>query len=201
MNMVFVFTRMDCLEMKKSIVDNFKNPTWSKFEIDNLINLYNKGYSIKQISFILARSCIAVRLRLNFHGLTYKSYYTEKEKRFFLSSAGKMTVMEMARISGRSALGINYFLVRNGVSGKCYGDVMPFTKHSDADVLLMRQLYDDGVSLSDIAEKFEIPYYTAKRLAGSCSTRKLAIDYLFKEFKSKDKRVKRRLERNDNRHW
>lgn len=165
---------------------------WCSSDDVILVESYYKGYSISQISFILNRSYSSVYCRLSSLGLKYKSPYSNDEKNFFISSVGKITVTEMARISGRSFVGICYFLNRNGFSCKTYGDNHHNVKHSDSDVLLMRQLYDEGVSISDIADKFDISYGTAKELSRPLSRRKLSSDYLLNDnFKSKDKRANR----------
>lgn len=44
------------------------------------------------------------------------------------------------------------------------GEAHPNAVLNDNDVRLMRALYDDGIKISDIAEKWEVPYETARNV-------------------------------------
>lgn len=157
----------------------YKSRKWSSYDDAAVIRLFNEKRSIKYIAGFLNRSYSSVKNRINKLGLFYKTPFTESEKSFFISSAGYISCTEMARISGRSLHGISSFLIRNGVSCKLYGDNNHRTVYSDSDVLLMRQLYDEGLSISDIADKFDCSFSTAKNLSLPSSPRRVASDYYF----------------------
>lgn len=138
------------------------NRPWTTDEQNQLITLYPTT-TCQEIARVLQRGIPATRYRihqLRKSGLlpTVKSNaFSQVEDVFIRRNSRTLTANEMsARLPGRSANNIYRRALLLGVSlAKC-GDNHWSTTCSDEDVELICALRDDGMSVSEIASKFEI---------------------------------------------
>jgi len=69
--------------------------------------------------------------------------------------AGTKSANDIAEIMQRSVASVKGQAVKMEVSLRCFGEANFKAKHSNHDVELWRQLYEEGLTVPQIAEKFE----------------------------------------------
>lgn len=156
--------------------ESFSFRKWSENDLNLLRFMTEKNLSVSEISFLLGRSydSIVHARRKNF--LSNSKRFSSSDIRFIKCNLGKLSCSQISRHLGFSFVAVYDFCKRNNLYFRVFGDAHGNTVHSDYDVELMRSLYDEGVSVSDIASKFEIPLRTVK----SCldiNRRHLSSDY------------------------
>lgn len=148
---------------------------WRDDETTFLITNY-KNMSAKQIANYLNRSLSSVKCRVNFLGLGKLHSLSSSDVEFINRNLGKLSCAEIARRIGFSQSGVLKYCKRNKLCYKVFGDSHHNTIHSDEDFILINALYDEGISVSEISSKFEIPYATVKSYLFK-NQRRVASDY------------------------
>ncbi|EOJ4662874.1 TPA: hypothetical protein JWH76_004748 [Escherichia coli] len=131
-------------------------PVWSEAEISTLRRLVSNGVPYRDIAFILGRTYKAVATKAFDLSLTKSSFYTPEEDRFIRFYAGKKSVGEIASLLGRSYLGIQDYCFRHKILMHRYSDFHYLTKLTEHDVDLIRSLREEGLTLREIALKFDV---------------------------------------------
>lgn len=125
-----------------------------------LESFYADGIKIKDIAYLLNRSLDSVNNRISTLFLDYKyprkHRFSAQEIEYIRSNFGKITAKQIA-----IDLNVTYRVVyhkawKMGLAGYSKGENHPRSKISDEDVELCRQLYDEGLRISVIAEKMEL---------------------------------------------
>lgn len=148
---------------------------WRDDETIFLISNY-KNMSAKQIANYLNRSLSSVKCHVNFLGLYKLHSLSSSDVEFINRNLGKLSCAEIARRIGFSRAGVLKYCKRNKLCYKVFGDNHHNTIHSDEDFILINALYEEGVSVSEIASKFEIPYGTVKSYLFK-NKRRVSSDY------------------------
>jgi len=82
--------------------------------------------------------------------------FTPQEIALIRDKAATHTAAQIAEMTGRSRRAIANKAYELRISMKKHGDTHYRVKHSDHDIELCRALFEEGVSIADIAEKMEI---------------------------------------------
>lgn len=149
---------------------------WSENDLNLLRLMTERNLSVREISFLLGRSYSSIvhARRKNF--LSNAKRFSSSDIRFIKCNLGKLSCARISRHLGFSSVAVYDFCKRNHLYFKVFGDAHGNTVHSDYDVELIRSLYDEGVSISDIASKFEIPLRTVRSYL-DIKHRHLSSDY------------------------
>lgn len=151
---------------------------WSDIEIRALRCLYNNNVPISDISWFLCRPYSGVKFQIWKHGFCKPcNFYTESDFRIIKKYAGKKPASYIASLIGHPVDSVRTACSDNKISLYRYGDDAYNVKYPDSDVLLMRALYDEGLRICDIAEKFEICQNQVRNLL---FRRWLSSDYYLK---------------------
>lgn len=148
---------------------------WSDDEEAFIISNY-KIMSAKEIAIHLNRSLSSVKNRIRLLGQVKIRLLSSSDISFIKCNLGKLSCAEIGRRLGFSRTCITKFCKRNNLCFKVFGDNHHNTLHSDEDFLLINALYDEGVSLSEIVPKFDIPYATVKSYLFK-DQRRISSDY------------------------
>ncbi|HFD1045422.1 TPA: AsnC family protein [Salmonella enterica subsp. enterica serovar Kentucky] len=141
---------------------------WTQDEEKQLIALY-PSMTYAEIATRLNRGAPAVGCRarmLRLAGrLPYKRRpFTPEDDAFIRDNRHAMTADEIAVHLDRARAVINLRASMIGVSLFKCGDLNPHTKHTDEDVMFIRELRDEGLSFKEIGRKFEISSHVARSL-------------------------------------
>lgn len=139
---------------------------WTPEEDALLIALYPSN-PVKDIAVRVKRSFwgihnrIAVLRSTQPELLKYKRHrFTPDEDRFIRKNARTMTAKQIGEYLGRGRDSVHDRARYIGVSLKKYGELLPFTRISDDDVRLIRELRDAEsprrLTFREIGEKFEL---------------------------------------------
>lgn len=132
---------------------------WTDIEIRALRCLYNNNVPISDISWFLCRPYYGVKSQISKHGFCKpRNFYTESDFRIIKKYAGKKTASYISSLIGHSVYSVRTTCSNNNISLYRYGDDAYNVKYPDSDVLLIRALYDEGLRICDISEKFEIDH-------------------------------------------
>ena len=134
---------------------------WSKEDHQRLVELAGT-IPPAEIAATLGRSLSAIKNRARIYNLSlaivlFHKPWTTKEIRFLRKSAGVLTLGEVAAELNRTYASVKLKAAALGLDYKRYGE-RNCTRYSGEDVELCRQLHDEGLSRSEIAEKMEVPY-------------------------------------------
>ncbi|EDU0376550.1 hypothetical protein DEI29_000509 [Salmonella enterica subsp. enterica] len=119
-----------------------------------------KTMTINEMAAYLNRSYPSVEQKLRCLGLVKLHSLSSSDIAYIKCNLGKMSCSKIARHLGFSCSCITNFCKRNGLCFKVFGDNHHNTIHSDADFILINALYEEGVLVSEISSKFEIPFHT-----------------------------------------
>ncbi|EFS9261277.1 hypothetical protein HWQ91_002333 [Salmonella enterica] len=144
---------------------------WTDEERRFVAENYRK-YRSAELARRMGRTQSSVRQQAHKMGVT-RHFWRPEELHFLVVSAGTMTVSRIAAVLGRTPRSVASVAWLNGISLYKCGDNHPGTRISDADVLLMRELADAGLSYAEIGRKFDVCLSEAYRL---CNYRKIAAD-------------------------
>lgn len=131
---------------------------WKESEKNYLVECGNSK-SLKELSVVLNRSVASVKLmrrRLALVKLKNQQQWDRNELEIIKRNAGKMTAKDIAQILERSPSSVRKKAYAMGISLICVGENSPHSIHSDKDVVLCRQLRDEGMRVKLIAEKMEM---------------------------------------------
>ncbi|WP_230042133.1 hypothetical protein [Escherichia coli] len=131
---------------------------WSENEKNILRTMTEQKKSVSEISVSLGRtynSVVHMRRKLLIVSTVHFSSYEDSIVRRY---AGVLSSSEIGAIIGRPHYAVLNYASRHGIPLIRYGDNHQGTVYSDEDVNLVRALYDEGVSFSDILDKFDIPF-------------------------------------------
>lgn len=146
-------------ELYRSESDNYRY--WSTEEIIQLRSL-SQSHSAKEIALIMGRTLGSVKQALLSRGIKItkkpRLVFSAFDDSFIRNNVGKLTHREIGIRLNRSTLAISHRVIRLNLT-YTYNGVFQY-RYSPEDVELCRQLYDVGVSISDISEKMEIPKNT-----------------------------------------
>lgn len=135
-----------------------KGKRWSDNEINFLIENGN-DMPLTELSAVLKRSRHSVgkmRQKLGLGRLKSYQGWEKQEIDFLKSNAGKMAVTEIAKQLGRSLQSVYGKASYMGLPLLCIGEYCTSAIYSDEDVLLCRELRNEGMSIKIIAEKMEM---------------------------------------------
>lgn len=119
--------------------------------------------TLHELASKLKRSHASVkrmRQRLKLGTLRNHNKWEHDEIAFLRNNAGKMVTDMIAKELGRTVASVRGKAMGLGIPLLCIGENSPFAIHSDEDVLLCRQLRDEGLSIKVIANKMEISVAT-----------------------------------------
>lgn len=91
-----------------------------------------------------------------------KKPWSQQEIERLRHLAGTKTANVIAEILQRSVASVKRQAVKMEVSLRCFGETNITAKHCNHDVELWRQLYEAGLTVPQIAEKFEAPQGTIR---------------------------------------
>ena len=86
--------------------------------------------------------------------------YTEKDNAIVKQHAGKKTIDEIGALVGVSGHAMYEKYSKMGISFSLFNEHHSQCKYSSKDVELIRQLHEEGISVTEIAKKFELPHQT-----------------------------------------
>ncbi|HAT1685399.1 TPA: helix-turn-helix domain-containing protein [Klebsiella oxytoca] len=153
----------------------FKN-IWSEYEVQYLAdNYFNVDAS--DIAAHLGRTVISVKAKAKRLGLNHYSHLSLYEEHVIRSNLGRLSAASIAKLINCHQTTVSRYCRKHHLSTKVYGDCNPLTVHSDADVNLIVQLYDEGIIPTEIARKFEIPLPTIQKYIYKPFYRRVAADY------------------------
>lgn len=138
------------------------SPSWTAAEHQRLVELAGT-MKPAEIAKELNRSYSAVRNRARVNGISLASSHPHKrwtydETAYLFLNYERLTIPRMAEKLGRSFESVSQKCRDLDLDCKIYGYKNHNTKYSDEDVQLCRALYAEGMALSLIAEKLELPY-------------------------------------------
>ena len=139
-------------------------------ELNIMESLLKEGHSAEYIANTIGRSKRGMMRKGREIGLSFwpdrykkqskKHRYTSNDYKIVKSLAGKKPVDEIGKIIGVSGKCIYEKYRKMGISFTLFNEYHPQCKYSSKDVELIRQLHDEGISVCEIARKFEIPHQT-----------------------------------------
>ncbi|EPT9730488.1 TPA: hypothetical protein PX800_003781 [Vibrio cholerae] len=131
---------------------------WNSAELSRLKALYDEGLTSEDIASLLGRSSNAVRLKLSRLSYTSKYHcYTIQEDAYIRKYYGFKSLSEIAEHLGVSVSSlVDRATKALGLKNRYCGENSPSCKLSDEDVEFIRQLHEEGLACSSIAEKFEV---------------------------------------------
>jgi len=92
--------------------------------------------------------------------LTGRKRWTPAEDAIISKHAGTLTATKIAaQLEERTASQVTHRAKRLKISLKTHGDNCSWSKYSDHDCELARQLHDEGMAVKLISEKLEIPFH------------------------------------------
>lgn len=159
---------LNCQKVRKGLSKSCVQKTYKPWtEQDKAFVSENYGsMTPKAIALALARTESSIKNQAHKAGVA-SPRWSEEQLNFMRKNAAKMTVRQFAAHFNKSMSCIASIAHNYGISLFKAGDDSVFTKHSDADVLLIRQLAESGLSYSEIGKKFEISAPLAHQLANS----------------------------------
>ncbi|WP_143208346.1 hypothetical protein [Escherichia coli] len=145
---------------RNSLTPSFKSiycrsRLWSDNDIDILRSLFFRGVPCKDIAFVLGRSSGAVFSKCRKIGLFRYRRYTAYEDSVIRKYAGKKSASEISSLINRSYSSVLKRCFIKRILLRRYGDNNPFSKLSDNDVSLIIELRNQGLSFTEIADKFD----------------------------------------------
>lgn len=153
---------------------------WTDTEIYILRDMTESGFSVDDIMFVLKRSRRAILSKRHKMGFISRRRYTSEEINIIRRYAGIESASFIASLLGRSFYSVCRAARNNGISLTRYGDNCSFSVYSDEDVLLIRQLHDEGLSVKEISGKFDVPSYMIYQyVCPSCCLNRKYASYAF----------------------
>ncbi|EPF6559518.1 hypothetical protein KY218_000602 [Serratia marcescens] len=133
---------------------------WTKERVAELRRLA-PNHTITEMSLIMGASTTVIRSKAEYEGILFKKvrHHTPKEqaRSILRKYAGKLSAAEIGELFGLSTKTIYRLAQNTGISLQRYGDNHHSAKVSSNDVELCRALYEEGVPVTIIAEKMELP--------------------------------------------
>ncbi|EGK3895015.1 hypothetical protein IPA61_004713 [Escherichia coli] len=150
---------------------------WSDNEIRILRSLHSRGVPYKDIVFVLGRSYSSVCIKCHELGLVRRRRYTVHEDSIIRKYAGKKSASEIGALINRSVNSVTCRCFIKRILLRRYGENNESSKLSDYDVFLITELRNQGVSFTEIADKFECSGRHASAIY--FARRHLASDYYY----------------------
>ncbi|HBC1013186.1 TPA: helix-turn-helix domain-containing protein [Escherichia coli] len=163
---------------------------WSETETRALICLVSNKVSYKDIAVFLGRSRSSVANKARSLSLKNNSFYSPEEDRIIRLYAGKKSVSEIASILGRGYAGVKDYCFRRRILMRCYSVYHHNSKLSDDDICLIFSLREEGLSIREIALKFDVSPYHVRNI---CAFNKRVTDYYSESERYKYKLFRRIL--------
>ena len=88
--------------------------------------------------------------------------WTYQEDRLLRQLAGEVSTEQIAARLGRTRMAVKTRARKLKISLKCYGELLPRTKHSDILVEQARTLNDEGLTTRAIAVRLRVPRRTVR---------------------------------------
>ncbi|MFV8407253.1 helix-turn-helix domain-containing protein [Vibrio harveyi] len=131
---------------------------WTDERNKQLTQMYLDGLPISEIARSLGRSYAAVRVQLLKLPVSPRRRvnFTHPEVSYIRRYYGVKTVESIAIHLGRTPKSIMAKAFSLGLGGRYFGSNHHFSKLSDHDVDLIRELHDEGLSIHSIARKMEV---------------------------------------------
>lgn len=139
--------------------ESFNFRYFSDSELEFIASNY-ATMTAKEIAIYLNRPKYSVYNCVKKLGLSKRRRLSFSDIAFIKCNLGKLSCEKIALHLGFSFTVVYRFCKLNNLCYKVFGESHGNTIHSDEDVLLIRALYDEGVPLSEIASKFDIPMGT-----------------------------------------
>lgn len=163
---------------KRKESSNFRY--WSDSELEFIVSNY-ATMTAEEIAIHLKRSKHSVCYQVKKLCLSKRRCLSSSDIQFIKCNLGKLSCQKIACHLGFSFSIIYRFCKLNKLCFRVCGESHGNTIHSDEDVLLIRALRDEGLSLSDIYSKFDIPmstiqYYLYGKQRGISSDYYLYVD-------------------------
>ncbi|MDN3610037.1 hypothetical protein ACFFUP_16030 [Vibrio ostreicida] len=142
--------------------DNYRH--WNDLEVNRLIQLA-KNHSATEVAVLLGRTVKSVKQAalvrcISFEKNPRRSFHATEDN-FIIANVGKMSQADIARHLDRTPKSVASRVNRLGL-GRRYTPKYR-CKYSDEDVELCRQLHYEGLPISIISEKMEIPKETVRQ--------------------------------------
>ncbi|WP_425667799.1 hypothetical protein ACPUEJ_24540 (plasmid) [Vibrio tubiashii] len=122
------------------------------------IELIKEFYPIRtarDIGFFLGRTAGAIECKARRLGVLKRKRFTKEEDRFIANNCHRHTAIFVAYSLGRSVGTVMERAARLNCRFQKCGDDHPNTILTSQDIELIRDLHDEGMHYSEIAEKFE----------------------------------------------
>lgn len=159
-----------CTSRSRKCIQRSYQP-WTDNERQYLAENYQK-FTPAELARQMGRTSSSVKNQANKMGVV-RHCWDAAELQFLRVNAASMTHRQIAAALGRTPRSVVGIAHLRGISLYKCGDNHPGTKIRDADVMLMRELADAGMSYAEIGRKFDICTAEAFRL---CNHRKIAAD-------------------------
>lgn len=137
-------------------------------ELRLMREMLSKGISAETIAKSIGRSKLGMmrkgrEIGLSFWPLYYKKQsakhkYTFEDTAIVKKWAGRKTINEIGAMIGVSGKAMYAKYSKMGIKFTLFNEYHPQCKHSSHDVELIRQLYDEGLNVNEIARKFGISH-------------------------------------------
>ncbi|MEZ8449197.1 hypothetical protein AB6C93_25710 [Vibrio splendidus] len=129
---------------------------YSESEVRYLIDNYGI-LSLKQIAIDLNRTYYSVVDKRKKLALKFDiNFFSKEEDNYIRSKALELTQLQVAKNLGRSRQSIAQRAMRLSVRFIKVSDDSPKTRHPHEDIDLIRDLHDEGLTFTEIADKFDI---------------------------------------------
>ncbi|KLW25403.1 MULTISPECIES: hypothetical protein [Enterobacter cloacae complex] len=159
---------LNCQKVRKGLSKSCVQKTYKPWnEQDKAFVAANyRSMTPKAIALALGRTESSIKNQAHKAGVA-SPRWSEEDLNFMRKNAAKMTIRQFAAHFNKSMSCISSVAHIRKISLFKAGDDFFSTKHSDEDVLLIRQLAESGLSYSEIGKKFEISAPFAHQLANS----------------------------------
>ncbi|MBP3141863.1 hypothetical protein ACTFQF_12155 [Aliivibrio fischeri] len=146
----------ECRQRGRSLSIKKGYKIWTQADDILLVNMYKDNLSIAEISTSVGHPYSSCLDRLKRLGVSRRvSFYSRSDVRYLSKYYGIKPLSEIASHLGRTNKQLRDKAYKLGLGARYIGSNHQFSKHSDDDIELIRQLDDIGMSHSDIADKME----------------------------------------------
>jgi len=145
------------IQLGKNLAKKNGHALWAKEDISRLKSLYLQGLRTSEIAIVMGRSHYAIRSKLSRLGLSKYHQYTHDEDFYIRRYYGQKSLATMASHLSVSVTSlVDRATKKLNLKHRYSGENSNMAKLSDDDVELVRILFDEGLTCSEIAEKFEV---------------------------------------------
>ncbi len=145
------------IQLGKNLAKKLGHALWTEEDVSKLKLLYFQGLRSSEIAVVMGRSNDAVRKKLSRLCLYKYHRYSRHDDFYIRRNYGRKPLREMADHLGVSVTSlVDRATKKFNLKYRYSGENSNMAKLSDDDIELIRMLFDEGLTCSQIAEKFEI---------------------------------------------